>query len=150
MQHALSALTCGEKLYELRFPQISIVADKFLVATLCLRNLGGKKEIAINSAKTCRPLKTCRSFATKAHKDQIAFNTLNGNIRIAPTNLNTNSIVSPTIRNGRRISQMIGNRKMATIARGQQTANRMHKRITARKTLIRIFFTRVKAKLFPI
>ncbi len=50
----------------------------------------------------------------------------NGNMWIAPMNLNPASIVKPIILNGRRISHAKGNRKMKTRARGQQSARRMH------------------------
>jgi hypothetical protein len=60
---------------------------------------------------------------------------------MAPTTLNISSRVSPTILNGSRIIQMIGKRKSAISAIGQQTINKKHQRITAIRTLIENFNT---------
>jgi hypothetical protein len=57
------------------------------------------------------------------------FTTRKGKRRIAETNLNNNSIESPMIRNGRRISQMRGNRMIKTSASGQHITSRIHQRI---------------------
>ena len=48
---------------------------------------------------------------------------------MAERTLNKRSMDKPTIRNGRRISQIRGNRINTTKARGQQSMNRMHQRI---------------------
>lgn len=55
---------------------------------------------------------------------------------MAPITLNTNPMVSPTIRNGRRISQISGNRNSAANARGQQITNNRHQRIIVRNVRI--------------
>jgi hypothetical protein len=57
------------------------------------------------------------------------FITRKGNSNMADTSLKTRSIVSPTILNGRRISQIRGSRMMSISARGQHNTNRIHQRI---------------------
>lgn len=61
---------------------------------------------------------------------------LNGNIKTAPTNLNTTSSVKPTIRKGNRISQKIGSNTIKRSAIGQHMTRRMHHRRIAIMDLI--------------
>jgi hypothetical protein len=66
----------------------------------------------------------------------LPFTSLKGNIRIAPMSLNSASSVNPTILKGRRISQIKGNKKISTSAKGQQITNKMHQRIRAMSVLM--------------
>jgi hypothetical protein len=77
-----------------------------------------------------------------------AFTIRNGNINKAPTNLNTSSIVSPTILKGSRISQKRGSKMSIIRARGQHKTKRIHQRRKAIKDFIR-FFIRKKSKSLP-
>jgi hypothetical protein len=70
-----------------------------------------------------------------------------GNRNIAPINLNTSSMVKPTILNGSRISQISGKRNSIIKARGQHIANKIHHRIIARKVRISILFLSFVHKL---
>lgn len=55
---------------------------------------------------------------------------LNGNMRIAPMNLKTISIVNPIIRNGSRINQRMGKININANANGQHNTRRInHRRI---------------------
>jgi hypothetical protein len=65
-----------------------------------------------------------------------ALTTRKGNSRIADMSLNTRSIDRPMILNGKRSSQINGNRMIRTRAIGQQRTNRMHQRITAMSVFI--------------
>ena len=53
--------------------------------------------------------------------------------------LKTTSRVKPTILNGRRITQISGNRKIRTSANGQHMTNRIHHSMIAIKVLISFF-----------
>ena len=68
---------------------------------------------------------------------------------MAPTSLKSSSMVRPTIRKGRRISQISGNKKRTIRAIGQQMTRRMHHRTRERKKLM-IRFSSKKAKGLPI
>lgn len=61
---------------------------------------------------------------------------LNGNKSTALTSLNTRSMVSPTILNGRRSSQISGKRNRMMSASGQHTISKKHQRISEIKTFI--------------
>lgn len=65
------------------------------------------------------------------------FMSLNGNKRIAPTSLKTTSIVNPTILNGRRISQTIGNKINRSNASGQHNTNNIQISTRAKRVLIK-------------
>jgi hypothetical protein len=71
----------------------------------------------------------------------------NGNSSIAPTSLNTRPMVSPTILNGSRMSQINGNRNNIINARGQHITNKIHQRIIARSVRISILFETSACKL---
>lgn len=62
--------------------------------------------------------------------------TRNGNMRIAPTTLNTSSSVKPTILKGNRMSQTIGKRKSINKAMGQQRTNNKHQSAIEIKSFI--------------
>jgi hypothetical protein len=53
-----------------------------------------------------------------------------------PMSLNTISIENPMILNGRRISQINGNRKINAMAAGQHSTNKIHQRINVARVLI--------------
>jgi hypothetical protein len=61
---------------------------------------------------------------------------LNGNKKIFPISLNTTSSVKPTIRKGRRINQISGNKNNMSNASGQHTTNNRHQTARAINILI--------------
>jgi hypothetical protein len=61
---------------------------------------------------------------------------LNGSMNIAPINLKTSSIDSPTSLKGRRMSHSNGRRKINARASGQQATSRRHQRMRAINVLI--------------
>lgn len=63
--------------------------------------------------------------------NQIALAIRNGNVKTAPINLNTNSIVKPTIRKGSKINHSSGKRIKIISASGQQITNSKHQRTKA-------------------
>jgi hypothetical protein len=67
------------------------------------------------------------------------FMTLNGNKRIAPTNLKIKSSVRPMMRKGKSNNQRIGKRKMNKRANGQQRASKVNQSKMAKMVFMKMF-----------
>jgi hypothetical protein len=80
--------------------------------------------------------------ATAVIPIQIALTSLKGRKSIAPMSLKTSPIVKPTILNGKRINQIIGNKNNMTSARGQQIASNRNQRTIAINVFMDIWMTR--------
>jgi len=78
---------------------------------------------------------------------QTVFNTLKGNIKTAPINLKTSSILNPKILNGSNSSQTMGNKKIMTIASGQHMTNKIHHRRKPIKDIDLIYSFTLSSKL---
>jgi hypothetical protein len=65
-------------------------------------------------------------------------------------NLNTISIENPMILNGSKINQISGNKKISTIASGQQSTNKMHQRIRVARVLIEYRIAKDNSIIRPV